>query len=96
MGRRESYTKERRNSPHVCSGSKATPRGHFRELPLIVVARSPDPAQADAQIAAIAQVRRTKLATRHAGDFAECRVDVVNPQGNGLAPISGCRLADSN
>jgi len=35
--------------------------------------------QADAQVAAIAQVRRAKLATRNAGDFAECRVDVVNP-----------------
>ena len=35
--------------------------------------------QADAQIAAIAQVRRAKLASRNAGDFVECRVDVVNP-----------------
>ncbi|HKD01228.1 MAG TPA: type II toxin-antitoxin system VapC family toxin [Terriglobales bacterium] len=35
--------------------------------------------QADAQIAAIAQVRRARLATRNAGDYAECRVDVVNP-----------------
>ena len=35
--------------------------------------------QADAQIAAIAQVHRARLATRNAGDFADCGLDVVNP-----------------
>jgi hypothetical protein len=34
---------------------------------------------ADAQIAAIARVRRAKLATRNIQDFEECGVDVVNP-----------------
>jgi predicted nucleic acid-binding protein len=34
---------------------------------------------ADAQIAAIAQVRGAKLATRNAADFEECGVDVVDP-----------------
>ena len=37
--------------------------------------------QADAQIAAIAQVHRARLATRNAGDFADCGLDVVNPWG---------------
>ena len=36
---------------------------------------------ADAQIAAIAQVRRAKLATRNVADFADCRVELVNPWG---------------
>jgi predicted nucleic acid-binding protein len=35
--------------------------------------------QADAQIAAIAQVRSAKLATRNVEDFAECGVVVVDP-----------------
>lgn len=34
---------------------------------------------ADAQIAAIAQVRRAKLATRNGADFEDCDVDVVDP-----------------
>ena len=34
---------------------------------------------ADAQIAAIAQVRAAKLATRNLGDFEHCRVDVIDP-----------------
>jgi hypothetical protein len=34
---------------------------------------------ADAQIAAIAQWRRAKLATRNVGDFHDCGVDVVDP-----------------
>jgi toxin FitB len=34
---------------------------------------------ADAQIAAIAQVRVAKLATRNIADFAECNVDLVDP-----------------
>jgi toxin FitB len=34
---------------------------------------------ADAQIAAIAQARRAKLATRNAGDFMDCGLDVVDP-----------------
>jgi len=35
--------------------------------------------QADAQIAAIAQVQSAKLATRNAEDFANCGVDVIDP-----------------
>jgi predicted nucleic acid-binding protein len=35
--------------------------------------------QADAQIAAIAQVRRAKLATRNVEDFEDCGIDVVDP-----------------
>ena len=35
--------------------------------------------QADAQIAAIAQVRRAKLATRNVADFQDCGIDVVDP-----------------
>jgi predicted nucleic acid-binding protein len=34
---------------------------------------------ADAQIAAIAHVRRAKLATRNGQDFADCGVDVIDP-----------------
>jgi predicted nucleic acid-binding protein len=34
---------------------------------------------ADGQIAAIAQVRRAKLATRNVADFEDCDVDIVNP-----------------
>ncbi len=34
---------------------------------------------ADAQIAAIAQVRKAKLATRNADDFRDCGIDVVDP-----------------
>ena len=34
---------------------------------------------ADAQIAAIARVRRAALATRNIEDFEDCGVDVVNP-----------------
>jgi predicted nucleic acid-binding protein len=34
---------------------------------------------ADAQIAAIARVRRAALATRNVEDFEDCGVDVVNP-----------------
>jgi toxin FitB len=34
---------------------------------------------ADAQIAAIAQVRAAKLATRNMADFAGCNVDLVDP-----------------
>ena len=34
---------------------------------------------ADAQIAAIAQVRRAKLATRNVADFRDCGLDVVDP-----------------
>lgn len=34
---------------------------------------------ADAQIAAIAQVRGAKLATHNVADFRDCGVDVVNP-----------------
>jgi predicted nucleic acid-binding protein len=34
---------------------------------------------ADAQIAAIAQVRGAQLATRNAADFADCGLDVVDP-----------------
>jgi toxin FitB len=34
---------------------------------------------ADAQIAAIAQVRRARLATRDIKDFENCGLDVVNP-----------------
>ena len=34
---------------------------------------------ADAQIAAIARVRRAKLATRNLQDFADCGVDVIDP-----------------
>jgi len=38
---------------------------------------------ADAQIAAIAQVRGAKLATRNVADFADCGLNVVDPW-NGL------------
>ncbi|MBZ5658401.1 MAG: type II toxin-antitoxin system VapC family toxin [Acidobacteriia bacterium] len=34
---------------------------------------------ADAQIAAIARVRRAKLATRNVADFADCGLDVIDP-----------------
>jgi len=34
---------------------------------------------ADAQIAAIAQVRGAKLATRNTADFEDCGIDVVDP-----------------
>jgi predicted nucleic acid-binding protein len=34
---------------------------------------------ADAQIAAIAQLRGAKLATRNTADFADCGLDVVDP-----------------
>jgi toxin FitB len=34
---------------------------------------------AHAQIAAIAQVRRAKLATRNLADFRDCAIDVVDP-----------------
>jgi len=34
---------------------------------------------ADAQIAAIVQVRRAKLATRNVRDFEDCGIDVVDP-----------------
>jgi hypothetical protein len=34
---------------------------------------------ADAQIAAISQVRGAKLATRNIADFADCGLDVVDP-----------------
>jgi toxin FitB len=37
---------------------------------------------ADAQIAAIAQVRRAKLATRNVTDFRDCGIDVVDPWMN--------------
>lgn len=33
----------------------------------------------DAQIAAIAQVRRAKLATRNVDDFRDCGLDILNP-----------------
>jgi len=36
---------------------------------------------ADAQIAAIAQVRGAKLATRNLADFDDCGLDVVDPWG---------------
>ncbi|MGO8983566.1 MAG: type II toxin-antitoxin system VapC family toxin [Terriglobales bacterium] len=36
---------------------------------------------ADAQIAAIARVRRAKLATRNIEDFEDCGLDVVDPWG---------------
>ena len=39
--------------------------------------------QADAQIAAIAQVRGAKLATRNVADFEDCGLNVVDPW-NGL------------
>ncbi|HXW90783.1 MAG TPA: hypothetical protein VEK33_09570 [Terriglobales bacterium] len=39
--------------------------------------------QADAQIAAIAQMRGAKLATRNIGDFTDCGIEVVDPW-NGL------------
>jgi len=35
--------------------------------------------QADAQIAAIAQVRGAKLATRNVADFEDCGLDVLDP-----------------
>jgi predicted nucleic acid-binding protein len=35
--------------------------------------------QADAQIAAIAQVRRAKVATRDIADFRDCGVEILNP-----------------
>jgi hypothetical protein len=34
---------------------------------------------ADAQIAAIALVRKAKLATRNVDDFQDCGIDVVDP-----------------
>ena len=34
---------------------------------------------ADAQIAAIARLRRAQLATRNVADFSDCGVDLVNP-----------------
>jgi predicted nucleic acid-binding protein len=34
---------------------------------------------ADAQIAAIAQVRTAKLATRNVGDFLDCDIEVIDP-----------------
>jgi len=34
---------------------------------------------ADAQIAAIAQIRRAKLATRNVADFVDCGLEIVNP-----------------
>ncbi len=34
---------------------------------------------ADAQIAAIAQLRRARLATRNVADFADCDVELVDP-----------------
>lgn len=37
---------------------------------------------ADAQIAAIAQVRRAKLATRNHEDFDGCGIEVIDPWGN--------------
>ncbi len=37
---------------------------------------------ADAQIAAIAQVRRARLATRNVTDFCDCGIDVVDPWMN--------------
>ncbi len=39
--------------------------------------------QADCQIAAIAQSRGAGVATRNAGDFEDCGVEVVNPWANG-------------
>ena len=39
-------------------------------------------AQADAQIAAIAQSRGAALATRNVADFADCGVDLINPWRN--------------
>lgn len=36
-------------------------------------------AQADAQIAAIAQVQSARLATRNVADFRDCGIEVVNP-----------------
>ncbi len=36
-------------------------------------------AQADAQIASIAQVRSGKLATRRIADFRDCGIDVIDP-----------------
>ncbi len=39
--------------------------------------------QADAQIAAIAQVRRARLATRDVRDFADCDLALVNPWQEG-------------
>ena len=35
--------------------------------------------QADAQIAAIAQVRRARLATRNLADFRDCEIELVDP-----------------
>ena len=43
---------------------------------------------ADAQIAAIAQVRSAKLATRNVEDFEDCGVDVVDPW-NGEGTVAG-------
>jgi predicted nucleic acid-binding protein len=34
---------------------------------------------ADAQIAAIAQARKAKLATHNIGDFQDCDIEVVDP-----------------
>jgi len=34
---------------------------------------------ADAQIAAIAQVRRARLATRNVADFQDCGIDIIDP-----------------
>lgn len=39
--------------------------------------------QADAQIAAIAQARGARIATRNGADFANCDVDIVNPWTEG-------------
>lgn len=36
---------------------------------------------ADAQIAAIAQLRAAKLATRNIADFRDCGIDVIDPWG---------------
>lgn len=41
---------------------------------------------ADAQIAAIARVRRAKLASRNVADFADCGLDIINPWNGPASP----------
>jgi predicted nucleic acid-binding protein len=42
---------------------------------------------ADAQIAAITQVQKAKLATRNGPDFADCRIDLVDPWDDAMDSI---------
>lgn len=61
-----------------CYPSTALPRA-FAEIAAHRLSLGKPISHADAQIAAIAQVRRARVATRDTSDFEGCGIEVVDP-----------------